>query len=317
MLMSKKRSKWAGYKNLKTRKEEAKTFHAVLAVVVDEYTAIVRNNKSLLKCRERLAGTDRARHEKSIREYELQLRLLEDRRQRYELCQANRKLPVALMKQIAVLETAILTAEPGYKACDRTFIRDSKRELVALYEQVERITNPPKPMATTNRAFRLGGTYSGQSITRTYDGHVWEVLKTHFQPLPRAKGQRASFRIVVDLPEKNEYLQLKERRYEQSLDALVDDAYGIVDELQAELQQAYDNMPGGLQRSAVGEARAEAALRLESISDHRSDTPTCLSSIRIVHYPSLHKRSRGDRAAEAAAVMRALAKAVQDHLAAR
>jgi hypothetical protein len=137
------------------------------------------------------------------------------------------------------------------------------------------------------------------------------VLKGHFERLPREKGQRTSFKIVAPLPENAEYLQLKERHFTRSLEALVDNAYGIVDELQGELKDAYDNMPEGLQGSAVREARLDAATKLENVSGDQPVVPQSVSSLRIVHYPSLYQSSRRDRAYEAALMLRAASGAVQ------
>lgn len=269
-------------KNLATLMREAKTFHDLVKLQVDFH----RSDNSTL-------------------------RKLEARRQRYDLYQGNKKIPTELRKQIAELETAILRDEPGHEVYGRKGIRLRKENLAKLYKKAEHVVNPPKPLTTTNKAFRVGKAYPGQSITRTYDGHIWEVLKGHFEELPRAKGQRTSFRIVAALPEKTEYLQLKERHFTQTLETLVDSAYGIVDELHGELQDAYENMPEGLQDSSVGQARSEAAEQLESISDDIPTVTDSVSAIQLVHYPLLRQNSRGDRADEASAILRAASEAIR------
>jgi len=52
--------------------------------------------------------------------------------------------------------------------------------------------------------------------------------------------------------------------FTKTLEGLVDEAYEVLDELKGELQDAYDNMPEGLQGGSVGEARQEAISQLEN-----------------------------------------------------
>ena len=85
-----------------------------------------------------------------------------------------------------------------------------------------------------------------------------------------------------------------------------------MDELQGELQEAYEKMPEGLQGSPVGEARSEAADQLGDISDP-PELPPYVSSLKIVHYPSLHQTGRRQRAYEAAEMMQAVAKAIRQY----
>jgi hypothetical protein len=108
----------------------------------------------------------------------------------------------------------------------------------------------------------------------------------------------------------SEYLQLKERHFTKTLEILFEDAYGIVEELQGELQDAFENMPDSLQCSPVGEARQEAASELEEICGGQPEIPTFVAPLPIVHYPSLNQKSRSDEADEAAAMLRAVVQAV-------
>ena len=195
-------------KNLVTKVEEAKTFHDLIAVITADRQKTIRNLQPLLKTAKK---ADRQRYEENIRHHESQIKSLETRRQRYEKYHGNKKIPAALRKQIAELETVILRRESGYDW--RSFVRYRKQELAELFEKVERLTNPPKSLVTCNKAFKVGKEYPSQSITRAYDGHIWEMLKGHFEQLPRTKGQRTTFRIVAALPEQAEYMQLKERHY--------------------------------------------------------------------------------------------------------
>lgn len=296
------------FKNLATMKQEAKTFHDLVAVIVNYYEKAISNLRSAQR---REMKSDRPTGEGLIKSFEMDLKRLETRRQRYEQYQGNKKIPAALREEIADTETELLREEPGQQPWERESIRARKMELAELFEQVERLTNPPKSLTTTNKAFQVGKNYPSQSITRTYDGHVWKVLMGHVERLPRQKGQRTSFRIVAALPEKNEYLQLKECYFTKTLEALVDAAYGIVDDLQGELLDAYENMSEGSKDGSVGEARLEAASQLENISDKVPTLPDSVSGIQVVHYPLLRQNSRGDRANEAMAMLRAASKAIR------
>jgi hypothetical protein len=247
------------------------------------------------------------------------LKQLEARRLRFEKYQTDMKIPAALRKQIAELEAELLRAEhaPPLAFGDgfgNGEARWKKKALSALFEEADQIKNPPKSLSTTNKAFKIGKAYPGQSFSRAYDGHVWEVLRGHFQPLPRTKGQRTSFKVVAALPEKNEYLQLKERHFTKTLEALLDEAYEVVDELHDELQDAYANMPKGLQGGTVGEARMEAASQLETISGAAPTLPDSVSAISLVHFPALRQSSRSDRADEAAAKLKAASQEIQKYI---
>lgn len=301
-------------KDFRTMKRKAKTFRSLVAVIRADHHNRIDNLRRLLKERHRAAIAARPEREKSIREKEAMLKSLEARFQRYEKYHSNRKLPAALRKGIGEVAMELLRHEPGYDSWERELVRCRRKELAELFERADRLLNPPKAMNTTNKKFKGGGDYSRQAITRTYDGHVWEVLKWHFEPSPSVKGQKASIRIVAALPEKDEYLQLKETHFTRTVDALVDEASGIISQLQSEMQEAYENTPDGLQQGLVGEARYEAAQQLDDIASDSPTVPPSISSVRLVHYPSTHLSSRARRAGEAAAMLRAALVAIQQFL---
>lgn len=302
-------------KNLSTLVQEAKTFQEMIDVVAAHSKKTVVVYQRLAKQRHKAAISNRPHYLASIKYAETQLKQLETRRLRFEKYQSDKKIPAALRKQIAQAETDLLRSEhtPTY-GFGNSGVRFKKQRLAELFEKADQIKNPPKPLSTTNKSFKSGKDFPGASISRAYDGHVWEVLKSHFQLLPKTKGQRTSFKVIAALPEKDEYLQLKERHFTKTLETLVDEAYGIVDELRGELQDAYESMPEGLQGGAVGEARLEAASQLENISDDAPTLPESVAALRLVHYPSLRQSSRGDRANVAAAMLKAASQAIQNHI---
>jgi len=302
-------------KNLYTFMQEASTFQEMLDVLFADSKKTVGIYQRLAKLRHKTALSNRPHYLASIKSAETKLKQLEARRLRFVKYQTDKKIPAALRKQIAELEAELLRAEhaPTY-GFGNGVVRWKKKELAALIEKVDQINNPPKSVSTINTTFKVGKDYPGRAVSRAYDGHVWEVLKGHFQVLPRSKGQRISFKVVEALPEKDEYLQLKERHFTSTIEALVDEAFEVVDELQGELQEAYDNMPVGLQGGAAGEARLEAAGQLESISGDAPTLPDSVSAIRLVHYPALRQSSRGDRAYEAAAKLKAASHEIQKYI---
>jgi hypothetical protein len=130
-------------------------------------------------------------------------------------------------------------------------------------------------------------------------------------------GERTRFRIVAALPQRDEYLQLKELRFTYSLGGLIEAVYGTVGELQGELEDAYENTPEALQDGEIGQARLAAAEQLEAIAGSPPTPPDCVASLRLVHYPPPTLHSRGDRARAAAAMLRAADAAIESHLAGR
>src|SRR5512135_2985576 len=72
-------------------------------------------------------------------------------------------------------------------------------------------------------------------------------------------------------------------------------AYSIIEDLAAEMRDAYDNTPESLQSSAVGEARGEAADTLEGID--QPDVPKKLSELPLEFklIPLKRHASRSDR----------------------
>jgi len=132
--------------------------------------------------------------------------------------------------------------------------------------------------------------------------------------MPRVKGQQGKVMVVGQLPEKIEYLQLKQKFYTKRIDLFLDEAYEEIDELRDEMQEAFDNTPESLQDSAVGQARSEAADQLGSIADSPPSVPDVLSELYVLHYPSLNQKSRADQADDAAVMLRDASQAAQKFL---
>ena len=154
-----------------------------------------------------------------------------------------------------------------------------------------------KPTTAKGKTFEVGKMYRRQSITRVYDGHVWDVLENRFQKVWDMEGGPTKFEIVAPLPGKAEYLRLKERHYTYTVKELIEDAYAILEDLEQEMEMAFENTPENLQCSGVSQARRCAARELQSICAEQPEPPLCLSSECVVHYPLLEQSSRRARAA--------------------
>lgn len=291
---------------------EGKSFPELVDFLEVEATETIKRLQSVLKGLGKQQAGLKKDIERQLRREEAELKTLMSRQQKHESIQKNKNVPASDRKEIAALERKILGLEK--EGFSRSSLRSCKDRLGELIEKADRRLDPPKLLTTKNKAYRVGGKFSRQSVTRAYDGHVWEVLKGHFEHLPREKGQQATVKILAGLPEKREYLQLKQQRYTKNLESLVDDAYGQVEELRDELQEAFDNMPESLQETEVAQARYEAASQLDEIAGDQPSVPESISSLRIVHFPSLNSGSRAVRAANATDVLRAVLLATEQHM---
>lgn len=299
--------------------KQAETFSdivsALLAVRREEIRLIKMTVRPIV-CRptagyspHRLSGDDQAT---LLKQAELRIKDLNERLKRNERFHANKSIPAKLLERIETIEWRILrlsffnedTSRRGFS------VSDEKRELAVLIERAECLVNPPKPLITINAKFKMGKCYSKRSISGSYDGYVWQVLLGHFEPLEDSRGRHTIVKVVAALPEKSEYLQLKEHRFTCKVDALLAEAYEIVHELQNELQEAYDNMPDGLQDGTVNQARLEAISGLEFVSNDQVELSDDVSTLRCCHFPALRQKSRSDRACEAAAMLRAVSAAI-------
>lgn len=296
-------------KTFQEQLREAKSFHEMIDLVEAHLEERIQHYTERLKKRDKASNDARPHVQATLREHKSTLASLAKRRLRSESIQGNKKVPVAYRKRAAELEREILCLEHNHIGQDS--LRYRKRDMAELLKQIDRHLNPPKPFALVNTAYKIGEEYARQSLTRAYDGHVWDVLDGYFENLPRAKGQKGKIKILAALPEKAEYLQVKENFYRKAIDILVDEAYEEIGDLRDEMQEAFDNMPESLQDTDVGQARSEAASQLENIADELPTLPDPITSLQIIHYPSLNQSSRADRAGDAAVTLRDVSKAVR------
>lgn len=300
-------------KTFQEQLRDAKSFHEMIDLVEAHLQERIQHYTERLKKRDKASKDARSHIEATLREHKSTLASLAKRRQRFDSTQGNRKIPSTYRKRAAELEREILCLE--HSRIGQDSLRYRKRDMAELLKQIDRHLNPPKPFASVNTAYKIGEEYARQSLTRAYDGHVWDVLDGYFENLPRAKGQKGKIKILVALPEKAEYLQVKENFYRKAIDILVDEAYEEIGDLRDEMQEAFDNMPESLQDTDVGQARSEAASQLENIADDLPSVPESIGSVPIIHYPSLNQTSRADRAGDAAVTLRDVSEAARQFMA--
>jgi len=300
-------------KSLREQLQDAKSFHEMIDLVEAHEHERIKHYEKILKKRNTTEAHLSA-CETRLRGHKATLTSLPKRRQRYDSIQGNKKIPATYRKLAADLERRILCLEHDRSELIGA-LRFNKKELADLLKLIDRHLNPPKPFATTNSAYKIGEEYPRQSLTRAYDGHVWQVLNAHFEAAERTKGQRKKVEILAALPEKTEYLQLKQDYFTRTIALLVEEAYEKISELRDEMQEAFDNTPESLQDTDVGQARLEAASQLDSIADNPPTVPVSISSVPIIHYPSLNQTSRADRAGDVAVMLRNVSQAARQFMA--
>jgi len=179
--------------------------------------------------------------------------------------------------------------------------------------------------------YTAGDEVGGVAIKNNYDRYATAVLHDRLELIDRPRsaptkvlgslktirGRRppAKYRVKKDLPPPAEYQQLKNQKYETTVESLVGDGYGEVESLGEEMREWYDGMGENLQCSGNGEAVGEAADALENASD-APELPTVLGEIKLVFLPDLKITSRNDRCCEAASCLRQASDAIGEYIAA-
>ena len=298
--------------NLNQQIAEAKDFAEMLDMMEAHVDVTIRTMEMLLRKRSKPAKASRTNWERQLRSSRVELTTLQRKREKFNALQSNRKIPSKLKKRIAELEEEIVHLEHDWGFPSAA--RNRKKELQEVLVQVEEILNPPKKMKTRNPAFKVKQEYTPQSVIRAYDKHVWMVLGAHFGETPRVKGQARKVVVVASLPMIEEYEEIKQKCFTKSVEALLDDAYLELSELQAEMQDAFDNMPESLQSGGVGQAREETAAQLQDVLDNTAGLPSVVSELKVVHYPKPNAKTRGQRSDEASSKIQTVVNAANELL---
>jgi hypothetical protein len=296
------------FQNLSEEVQAAKTVAQKFTIVQRDY------ERSCERARSRLTELKRKRSRQDTRELKFaeswfaymsrNLRQIVQRRKRYEEVQADKRVPATLRKQIHDQEDHVFRHEFS-SGFGRSSIAEPRRELADLYEQARKCLLPKRKYQTSHPMFRKGKSCKRISLTKAFDGHVFQVMEAHLEVV-LGKG-RLPFRIIESLPTKEEYLKVRDEFFTHTLEYHVASAYSEIETLADELSEAFENMPESLQGSDLGEMRSNASEELMEIADDAPMVPEQFALVELLHLPSPKVSSRGDRAEEAAMCMEAVA----------
>lgn len=169
--------------------------------------------------------------------------------------------------------------------------------------------------------FNVGDKVGIVKLKNAYDLYVFMVIGHCLQrqivqrtktETGRSRRLPATYEVVANMPTLSEYQELKRKRFTETADKLMEQAYGEISNLTEEMRSWYDNLPEGLKSSSRGEAIDEAANDLENISKQYSIE--LMTKINVYHLPELDGTSRSKRAAEASSILRDVSSAIQSFL---
>lgn len=294
--------------NLSDQLEAAKTVAQKFAIVQRDYERTCERSRSQITELKRKRNRQHAyvleQAEERFAYVSRDLRSVVQRRTRYEDVQADKRVPATLRKRIHNQEDCVFRREFS-SGFGRSSIAEPRRELADLYEQARKSLLPKRKCQTSHPLFRKGKSCKRISLTKAFDGHVFEVMESHFV-IVLEKG-RLPFRIIESLPTKEEYLKVRDEFFTHTLEYHVASAYSEIETLADELSEAFENMPESLQGSDLGEMRSEVSRELMEIAEEPPMVPEEFASVELLHIPSTKVSSRGDRAEEAASRMEAVA----------
>ena len=171
------------------------------------------------------------------------------------------------------------------------------------------------------KQYRKGQEVGIIALKNAYDQYAPSVLTRRLKIVDRHRepesGKRrraiARYNVVEDLPSQQEYIALRDKFYQTTLEGIVSDAYSEIDELASEMREWHDGMGENLQCSSNGEAVGEAADALENCQD-QPDIPESIEDLELTFLPCLKITSRAARASEAASMLRDAASRIEGHI---
>jgi len=161
--------------------------------------------------------------------------------------------------------------------------------------------------------FKVGQIVTKSALIKGYDAYVVRVLDDYLEEQDRIKREQTKYKVLQALPSKAEYLEMKTKKYTVTVTDLVSDAYGIVESLQGEMEEAYGNMPYSFQDTDLGQRRSDAAEALGNVASNSPDVPEAVGNLRGVFLPHLDTGSRAKQAGEAVDMMETAAMIIREH----
>jgi len=155
-------------------------------------------------------------------------------------------------------------------------------------------------------------------LNKTYGKYGVPVLtkKGFLEQEEQKRGAQRKYKLLKELPSTDEFKKLADENYKITIEDLIGNARGTIEELASELRDWHDNLPESLQEGDKGETLEESASTLEclDISDLPDWTTDAdhTNAITTVFFPDLKCESRADRASEASEELRAAAERLRE-----
>jgi hypothetical protein len=151
-------------------------------------------------------------------------------------------------------------------------------------------------------------------LNKTYGKYGVPVLtkKGFLEQEEQKRGAPRKYKLLKELPSTDEFRKLSNEMYKITIEDLIGNARGTIEELASELRDWHDNLPESLQEGDKGSTLEESASTLEGLDI--SDLPDWATNAdhTTVFFPDLKCESRADRASEASEELRAAAERLRE-----
>ncbi len=156
-------------------------------------------------------------------------------------------------------------------------------------------------------------------LNKTYGQYGVPVLTKNgfLEQEEQKRGAPRRYKILKELPTVDEFKKLSNEMYKISVEDLVGNAKGTIEELASELRDWHDNLPESLQEGDKGSTLEDSASTLEGMDipdlpDWAITETGHPKAITTVFLPQLRCESRADRASEASEELRAAAERLRE-----
>lgn len=147
-------------------------------------------------------------------------------------------------------------------------------------------------------------------LNSDYGPHAVHLLEEYLEQLERQEGTMRSYRILKELPGKQEYIEIRKERYTSTVADLVDSAFTDFEDLAAEVGEWYDGLPENFQVGDKGCALEDAQNTLDSLS--QPDVSEDIGALPVYYLPLINNRSRASRRDDAVGRLQAVVDALEE-----
>jgi len=138
----------------------------------------------------------------------------------------------------------------------------------------------------------MGEQYTARALASRFGAHWSQVLDGYLALVPVEKGKQRRYEATKRIPNSEEYQELERKAFTKTIAAMINEAYGIMEELGLELSEAFENMPESLQGTDLGVDREEAAYQCTNVADDKPEVPEIIKNIEVFRRPILKQTSR-------------------------